>query len=204
MVASSEIQSAGPTGNIFLDAITFSDVFVPGITITYALQGDPGDGLYGGAAWGDNGGRVAFAQVVASWSAVANVSFVEAAVRVVGLTSRGCEAIDDHRVEARVHALDARDRRLDQLGGRQLAAPHPLRLLPGVELRERIAHAGTSTVAHAGTSTVAHAGSRTISRTLTNRSGTIWTEYPDGRLRALLPSSGVTLPRTAAPAGTIR
>jgi hypothetical protein len=46
--------------------------------------------------------------------------------------------------------------------------------------------------------------SRSISRTLTYMSGTIWTEYPGGSARFERPSIGVTLPRTAAPAGTIR
>lgn len=85
MLTSSELVTTRPTGNIYLDAITYTRAWVPGIVINYVLQGD---GAFGGSNWG-NGAREGFAAAVASWSAVANMSFVEEAgpYRGTGSTS---------------------------------------------------------------------------------------------------------------------
>jgi hypothetical protein len=44
--------------------------------------------------------------------------------RARGVAARVVEALEDDRVEAPVVALDARDRGLDELRGRDLPAPH--------------------------------------------------------------------------------
>ena len=79
MITSGELQSIDDTGNPFIDALTYGQGLVPGITISYVLEGERGDGPYGGATWSANGARAAFAQAAATWSAVANVSFAELA-----------------------------------------------------------------------------------------------------------------------------
>ena len=72
-----------------------------------------------------------------------------AAERAVGqLTGSGqrarlVEERHDHRVELAVHALDATDRRVDQLGSARLPAPHEVRLRGRVEECQFVAHAGT-------------------------------------------------------------
>ena len=70
MFTSSELVTTRPTGNIYLDAITYTRAWVPGIVIHYVLQGD---GAFGGSNWG-NGAREGFAAAVASWSAVATTT----------------------------------------------------------------------------------------------------------------------------------
>lgn len=98
MFTSSELVATRPTGNVYLDSITYSRAWIPGITINYVLQGD---GAYGGTTWG-NGAREGFAGAVASWSAVANIIFVEEAgpYRGAGSTSaydfiEGFKSFDD-------------------------------------------------------------------------------------------------------------
>lgn len=85
MFTSSELVATQLTGNVFIDALTYSRAYIPGIVINYVLQGD---GAYGGSTWG-NGAREGFAAAVASWSAVANIRFVEEAgpYRGTGSTS---------------------------------------------------------------------------------------------------------------------
>lgn len=75
MFTPSELVATRQTGNVFIDAITYDRAWIPGIVINYVLEGN---GAYGGTTWG-NGAREGFAAAVASWSAVANVRFVEEA-----------------------------------------------------------------------------------------------------------------------------
>ena len=81
MVAPSELQLTDATGNIYLDSITFGQSYLPGTQITYGLAGN---GPYGGTVWSSTGARVAFAEAVSRWSAVANIDFSEAAGPVDG------------------------------------------------------------------------------------------------------------------------
>lgn len=79
MIVESQIRPVDPSGNVYLDSLTFPAAYVAGTQITYVFQGKAGDGPNGGSTWATNGARSAFRQALAGWSAVANVSFVEAA-----------------------------------------------------------------------------------------------------------------------------
>ncbi|MEZ5735967.1 MAG: tandem-95 repeat protein [Novosphingobium sp.] len=79
MITSSDIRSTSLTGNIYLDSLTFVQAYQPGTAITYVLQGQIGDGTFGGSTWSANSAREAFASAVQRWSEVANITFVEAA-----------------------------------------------------------------------------------------------------------------------------
>ena len=56
-----------------------------------------------------------------------------------GLLANAFETAQDHRVELRVKPLDARDRGVDQLGGRNLPAAHQFRLCRRVQ-PEQVIH----------------------------------------------------------------
>ncbi|WP_156841429.1 M10 family metallopeptidase [Novosphingobium aquimarinum] len=75
MFTAAELVATRQTGNVFIDAITYNRAWIPGIVINYVLEGN---GAYGGTTWG-NGAREGFAAALASWSAVANLRFVEEA-----------------------------------------------------------------------------------------------------------------------------
>src|SRR3989475_2956706 len=64
-------------------------------------------------------------------------------VRRRRLGARLLEALDDDGVQLRVHALDARDGRIDQLARARLALADQLGLRGGVEKGEFIAHPAT-------------------------------------------------------------
>ncbi|MDE8653230.1 Ig-like domain-containing protein [Novosphingobium album (ex Liu et al. 2023)] len=78
MVTSSEIVSTTDSGNIFIDSLTYDFAYVPGTKITYVFQGAIGQGQNGGTTWSANGARAGFNAALASWSAVANITFIEA------------------------------------------------------------------------------------------------------------------------------
>jgi hypothetical protein len=86
----SELVATRQTGNVFIDAITYDRAWIPGIVINYVLEGN---GAYGGTTWG-NEAREGFAASVASWSAVANVRFVEEAGPYRGIGSTAAYATD--------------------------------------------------------------------------------------------------------------
>lgn len=77
MLLSSEIRDFDPSGIVYIDSLAYEFVLTPGIEITYVLQGSPGDGSFGGSTWNSNGAGDAFRAALETWSAVANVSFVE-------------------------------------------------------------------------------------------------------------------------------
>ena len=79
MITADELRRVGPFENVFLDTLIYGLAYQPGTTITYVLQSEPGDGAYGGSTWSANGARSAFSQALATWSAVANIHFAEAA-----------------------------------------------------------------------------------------------------------------------------
>lgn len=79
MVTSQEIVRTRATGDIFIDSLTYDFAYAPGTQITYVFQGGPGEGPFGGTTWSATGARAGFKAALASWGAVANISFVEAA-----------------------------------------------------------------------------------------------------------------------------
>ncbi len=80
MILATELVDIALPGNAYLDALLFSQAYAPGTTINYVLKGNPGDtGIFGGALWAANGLRTGFNLALQSWSAVANITFVEAA-----------------------------------------------------------------------------------------------------------------------------
>ncbi len=80
MANPANLFSVPRTGNVYIDSLLHSTAFRPGSTITYVLQGNPGDtGQFGGAAWAANGLRQSFTNSVNAWSSVANVFFQELA-----------------------------------------------------------------------------------------------------------------------------
>lgn len=90
MISINQLQDTSASGNIYIDALTFRDAFLPGTTITYVLQGSAGDtGANGGALWAAEGRRTAFNSALHSWSAVANISFIELAGPYDGSGSTG-------------------------------------------------------------------------------------------------------------------
>lgn len=101
MFTAADLVTTKRTGNVFIDALTYDHAWVPGTVINYVLQGN---GLYGGTTWG-NGAREGFAAAVASWSAVANIRFVEEAGPYKGTGSttaydfiEGFKSLGDNRV----------------------------------------------------------------------------------------------------------
>ncbi len=80
MANPANLTSVPRTGNVYVDSLLYTTAFRPGSTITYVLQGNPGDsGQFGGAAWAANGLRQSFTNSVNAWSSVANVFFQEVA-----------------------------------------------------------------------------------------------------------------------------
>ena len=80
MANPANLTSVPRTGNVYVDSLLHTTAFRPGSTITYVLQGNPGDtGQFGGAQWAANGLRQSFTNAVNAWSSVANVFFQELA-----------------------------------------------------------------------------------------------------------------------------
>lgn len=80
MADPTKLTSVPRTGNVYIDSLLYSTAFRPGSTITYVLQGNPGDaGQFGGALWAANGLRQSFTAAVNAWSSVANIFFQEVA-----------------------------------------------------------------------------------------------------------------------------
>lgn len=80
MADPAKLTSVPRTGNVYIDSLLHSTAFRPGSTISYVLQGNPGDvGQFGGLAWSANGLRQSFTAAVNAWSSVANVFFQEVA-----------------------------------------------------------------------------------------------------------------------------
>ena len=71
--------------------------------------------------------------------------------RTGGIGAGPIEAGVNHRVEFRVHALDAFDCRLDEIGGLDVAGTDESRLRGGVEGGELVDHAGNRIVARCAT-----------------------------------------------------
>lgn len=79
MFVTADLSTTQLTGNILVDSLLFETAFVPDIRITYVLEGETGDGPFGGETWAAIGARAAFAAAAATWAAVARVTFIEAA-----------------------------------------------------------------------------------------------------------------------------
>ena len=80
MANPANLTSVPRTGNVYVDSLLHTTAFRAGSTITYVLQGNPGDtGQFGGAQWAANGLRQSFTNAVNAWSSVANVFFQELA-----------------------------------------------------------------------------------------------------------------------------
>src|SRR5579862_3318201 len=79
MVSQSDLVTAPTSTNPYIHALTGPYAFAPGYTITYALQGSPGDkSPLGGALWAQAGAAQAFQFAAQAWMAVANISIVAA------------------------------------------------------------------------------------------------------------------------------
>ena len=88
MASESEIQAVDGSANPYIDSLLGPQAYVPGIVITYVLQGSAGDnGIFGGSLWSSEGRRGAFNLALQSWAAVANVHFQEAAGPYTGTGS---------------------------------------------------------------------------------------------------------------------
>lgn len=87
MFVTADLSTTQLTGNILVDSLLFETGLVPDIRITYVLEGETGDGPFGGETWAAIGARAAFAAAAATWAAVARVTFIEAAGTYNGLGS---------------------------------------------------------------------------------------------------------------------
>lgn len=79
MIDQNELRETATSSNVFVNPLLSGVAYVPGTVITYVLRGAPGDtGDHGGAIWAQFGRRASFEAALQSWSAVANITFVEA------------------------------------------------------------------------------------------------------------------------------
>ena len=101
-VSVSDLRPGPSSPNVYVDTLIYDRwVFRPGYTITYVLQGRPGDQSPGGGElWVGAGAGNAFRQAAQAWMAVANVRIIEVASGYDGSTVRPAGLTWVEKIEA--------------------------------------------------------------------------------------------------------